>query len=586
MIYESQLTDGQRYKRHQNQLRPRYLSQKKSIEIDSLPDDLLNKKAKPSTINNSHSSPQYPQRNRKPPARYSPSDHPRLQLSPTSNMFIRLVLQLVIFWFTVYVINYALLRFPNTKRSYIRILRSLGCHISICNIGFYSTSFNRLFYQIGRKKPHLWKIWFTIGIFVAFITAVFSCSILVFLPLKYIYDRQQPVLFTRQNLTDKNVPIEKDRDKLWIQPIIPGVNVPLEELGHFFLALLVCTLFHELGHAIAASVEQVRVNGCGYFLFILYPGAYVDLNEEQIQMITAYRQLRIYCAGVFHNMVLVVVAVVFLLIQPFILRHFYIETASVARISKDSPIYSLLPKHSTIQDIDGCIVSTSNDWYRCLRLISDRHVLDSTGYCLTQAEIQLLSSYTEFNQTSNYDCCQNLSQKNYCFLYHSKQNDSQNGACMEARSVTNHPRCLLQSDCQRQGSDVACVYPFSSDNITRLIRIVHSQGPAILFVGSIDEIYRTISIQSYKAKYSFISTIFITDIPLFFQYVAAFSFALAFFNAVPCYALDGQYILLAFIEHLSPSLYRRRHKNLVYSLIFCTTLLIVNISLAFARYFL
>ncbi|CAF2144890.1 unnamed protein product, partial [Rotaria magnacalcarata] len=73
MIYESQLTDGQRYKRHQNQLRPRYLSQKKSIEIDSLPDDLLNKKAKPSTINNSHSSPQYPQRNRKPPARYSPS---------------------------------------------------------------------------------------------------------------------------------------------------------------------------------------------------------------------------------------------------------------------------------------------------------------------------------------------------------------------------------------------------------------------------------------------------------------------------------------------------------------------------------
>ncbi|CAF3289294.1 unnamed protein product [Rotaria socialis] len=47
MIYEIQLTDGQHCKRHQNQLRPRYLSQKKSIEIESLPDDLLNTKTEP-----------------------------------------------------------------------------------------------------------------------------------------------------------------------------------------------------------------------------------------------------------------------------------------------------------------------------------------------------------------------------------------------------------------------------------------------------------------------------------------------------------------------------------------------------------
>ncbi len=38
--------------------------------------------------------------------------------------------------------------------------------------------------------------------------------------------------------------------------------------------------------------EQVRMNGCGYFLYVLYPGAYVDLNHEQVEMISAYRQLR------------------------------------------------------------------------------------------------------------------------------------------------------------------------------------------------------------------------------------------------------------------------------------------------------
>jgi hypothetical protein len=62
---------------------------------------------------------------------------------------------------------------------------------------------------------------------------------------------------------------------------------------------------------------------------------------------------------------------------------------------------------------------------------------------------------------------------------------------MEARSVIKHPSCLFNSDCQYQSSDSSCVHPFSTDNITRLIRISHSQGPIILFVGSINEISRT-----------------------------------------------------------------------------------------------
>ncbi|CAF3644359.1 unnamed protein product [Rotaria sp. Silwood1] len=463
-------------------------------------------------------------------------------------MFIHFVLQVFIFWFMIYLINYLLSRFQITKRRYANLLHSLGCHVSIFTINFYTKFFNHFFSRISRKNPRLWKIWFTIGIFIAFITAICACLVLIFLPLKYIYELQQTISLMTQNLTSKNIVMENERNQLSIQPIIPGVNVPIEQLGHFFLALLLCTVFHEFGHAIAASA--------------------------------------IYCAGVFHNMVLVLIALIFLLINPFIIQHLYIEAATVYRVSKDSPIYNLLPIHSTIQYIDGCNVNTSNDWYQCLRLIRDRHPEQSSGYCLTQAKIQLLSNHIEFNQTNNYDCCQNLFQKNYCFLYHSKQHIHQNGACMEARSVTNHPPCLLNSDCHRQRNDASCVHPFSIDNITRLIRIVHNQGPPILFVGSINEIYQTINIQSYQAKYKFISTILITDIPLFFQYVAAFSFALAFFNAVPCYALDGQYILLALIEYLSPSLYQRRHNRLNFSLIFGTCLLIINISLAFARYFL
>ena len=103
----------------------------------------------------------------------------------------------------------------------------------------------------------------------------------------------------------------------------------------------------------SVSSEQIRVNGCGYFVFLLYPGAYVDLHQEQLQMISAVRQLRydknlwlernffclkffqrIYCAGVFHNMVLVLLALIFLLINPIFIRSFYTEAAVVSRVAK------------------------------------------------------------------------------------------------------------------------------------------------------------------------------------------------------------------------------------------------------------
>ena len=74
MIYAVELSDGQQCKRHQNQLRPRFSSNTVLSETDDLPDDLLNIKPQTQVIQSpSPSTPRYPQRNRKPPDRYTPS---------------------------------------------------------------------------------------------------------------------------------------------------------------------------------------------------------------------------------------------------------------------------------------------------------------------------------------------------------------------------------------------------------------------------------------------------------------------------------------------------------------------------------
>lgn len=83
--------------------------------------------------------------------------------------------------------------------------------------------------------------------------------------------------------------------------------------------------------------ENVRVNGFGLFLLILYPGAYVDLSSEHLQVVSPLRQLRIYCAGVWHNFVIVIFALVVIFILPILLIPFY-STGSAVVITQVSEV--------------------------------------------------------------------------------------------------------------------------------------------------------------------------------------------------------------------------------------------------------
>ena len=87
----------------------------------------------------------------------------------------------------------------------------------------------------------------------------------------------------------------------------------------------------------------MRVNGFGIFFMVLYPGAFVDLFTEHLAVISPLRQLRIYCAGVWHNFILVLIAVGFLLILPSVLSLGYVSNQGavildLSKVRGDSPI--------------------------------------------------------------------------------------------------------------------------------------------------------------------------------------------------------------------------------------------------------
>src|SRR3546814_5971464 len=88
-----------------------------------------------------------------------------------------------------------------------------------------------------------------------------------------------------------------------IVPLIPGVNLPAEYLLVFWLATFISLVVPELGHAAAAAMERLQIQGVGVFFAFLFPGAYARI-EASLHYIPLWSQLKVYAHGVWHNVFL------------------------------------------------------------------------------------------------------------------------------------------------------------------------------------------------------------------------------------------------------------------------------------------
>jgi hypothetical protein len=110
--------------------------------------------------------------------------------------------------------------------------------------------------------------------------------------------------------------------------LVDGGNMSLSYLSVNWLCTLLVIVFHEMGHAGAASLERLQVQGCGAFLAILvFPGAYVRI-EESIHYLPTFSQLRVYSAGIWHNLVLCMACLCSIVSLPILLSPAYIRTTS------------------------------------------------------------------------------------------------------------------------------------------------------------------------------------------------------------------------------------------------------------------
>lgn len=101
---------------------------------------------------------------------------------------------------------------------------------------------------------------------------------------------------------------------------IPGVNefMPLAAALYVVGGLMIATVIHELGHAIACRREGIRIEEWGVvLLFGIVPVAgYVLPDEDQLDGAPDRTRMRVFSAGVFDNAILAAVTGVALLL-PF-----------------------------------------------------------------------------------------------------------------------------------------------------------------------------------------------------------------------------------------------------------------------------
>lgn len=428
---------------------------------------------------------------------------------------------------------------------YIYFLENVGVWVKPLQVHWFTTAFNRSVTKWALWRPRFFRLWFSVGAVVVGLLLLPSLFLLISGLTNHFKPAQEQAVAT-------------------LQPMVPGINIPMQELPYYFATLLLASVIHEAGHAFAAVQEDVHVNGFGFLLMFILPGAYVDVPTEEIRALTPFRQLKILCAGVWHNIVLVLLALSLGLSTPYLLHPLYQngKGLSVIAITQDSPARGLtgLEVRDVITTVNKQPVVSVVEWRQALVASITQ---DQVGFCVPEAVVHNHDETVQhaFEGTDgSVQCCEGNSDAHLCFeLLEDREADVGVSAmhpfsCLPARLAISQSgkSCTTSSNCPK---DTHCLAP-SLKNSTRLVQIsrgvrnggLGAEQEDVLYLGPPAYLYHTITLTSYVAKYSFLSPAWPNSLEIYCDYMVKFSGALAVLNMVPVLYLDGYWIFGAIID--------------------------------------
>ncbi|XP_015604755.1 membrane-bound transcription factor site-2 protease [Cephus cinctus] len=457
---------------------------------------------------------------------------------------------------------------------YLYFLKNTGLEIQVLRVKWFTTAFNRTIVRWGMERSRFWSAWFNAGVIISIILL----PVALFLVVKTTIDA-----WFNGSSGSESVHV--------LEPMLPGVNLPLNEIGYYAITFAVCSIVHELGHALAAAREDVQLFGLGLQVAFIIPFAFTYISSEQLATLPVRNQLRVLCAGIWHNIVLAIGAAITLILTTFLWSPLFTvgQGVSVKAISPNSPLLgpSGLLHQDTIYQLNHCSIEDGNDWYNCI-LEAIRQ--PTPGYCIAQYLIQEHDETVPARQTSNsaINCCSADSEVrgSLCFEYiegpQAAPLQLPLHSCLPARVIVEGSQRFCQMNFHCTPRDTHCMRP-SLDNITKVVQIKRRNGKDVLFFGYPGDISRTVDVSDWIPKYSFLSSELPESLALLCKYITVFSAGLAIVNVVPCFYSDGQNITTTLTQYLLRS--RVRHKSVRHAIaltITCAGTVLLGVSLVYA----
>lgn len=192
--------------------------------------------------------------------------------------------------------------------------------------------------KIANTSPRFWRWSMNIGIPISVFCMGFSVYLII-MSLQYMFQSPQAAL------------------------LLPGVDIPGSPIYipvfSGIIALILLMVVHEFGHGILARAQGVGIKSIGVILLAVLPGAFVELDEEDVKKAKRSVKLRIYAAGSMFNLGLAAIAwvVVIVISSSFVPYAFQSDGLEIASVTPGSPSEGILQNGMIIYNINGHQVS-------------------------------------------------------------------------------------------------------------------------------------------------------------------------------------------------------------------------------------
>ena len=128
-----------------------------------------------------------------------------------------------------------------------------------------------------------------------------------------------------------------------LAPVLPGIEIPgAPTLGfwHWVITIFIAAVVHEFSHGVVARLHDVKVKSSGFAFLGPILAAFVEPDEKQMVKKSKWKQLSVFAAGPFSNIILGILIILFtgLVFSPFVADIYQGEGITVNELIEGHPM--------------------------------------------------------------------------------------------------------------------------------------------------------------------------------------------------------------------------------------------------------